>query len=491
MESSEHFFRHEHGRLVASLTRIFGVHNLDLVEDVVQDAFVRALEVWKFRGMPQNPSAWLMTTAKNGALDALRRQRTARKFAPELARQMESEWALAATVEEMLQPGEIQDDLLKMMFSCCHPSIAENAQIALILHVLCGFSVAEVASAFVCNRDAMEKRIQRAKQALSGSKSLFDTRTPREFAARLPTVRRALYLLFNEGYHGASPAAAVKSELCREAIRLVSLLLGHAQGSSPPTCALAALMCLHAGRLPARMDAAGDLVALAEQDRTRWDRELVGKGLGFLQLSATGDELSEYHLEAGIALEHIRAERPEDTDWHAIVGLYDMLLLQRPSPIVALNRAIAIGGRDGPDAGLQAIHAVAGREELASYPFYPAALGEFEYRRRNSSSAREHFRAALALARNPMERRYLSRRVSACEAGGHEAFEGGADVIFGISSATADADAVGSVARGGDAEGDPEGPAAPPVRRHLYEEMWRETLDRLRHALGKHQHGHR
>jgi len=482
MEPSEHFFRHEYGRLVASLTRIFGVHNLDLVEDVVQDAFVRALEVWKFRGMPENPSGWLMATAKNRALDALRRQRTARKFAPELARQLESDWALAATVEEMLRPGEIKDDLLRMMFSCCRPSMAENAQIALILHVLCGFSVEEAASAFVCNREAMEKRIQRAKKMLAESKTLFDTRTPREFTARLPTVRRALYLLFNEGYHGASPAAAVKSELCREAIRLVTLLLEHPQGGAPPTCALAALMCLHAARLPARMDEAGNLIALAHQDRTRWDRQLIAKGLRLLQLAATGSELSEYHLEAGIALEHVRVARPEDTDWHAIVGLYDMLLLERPSPIVALNRAIAIGERDGPDKGLEAIHAIADREHLAIYPFYPAALGEFEYRRRCLSHARDHFRAALALARNPMERQYLSRRVSHCEDGTDGSLEGGMDEILGISPATAGASPARGLAttRRGHAAGEPP---ATPGGRHPYEQMWRETLDKLKHAV--------
>jgi len=489
MEPSEHFFRHEYGRLVASLTRLFGVHNLDLVEDVVQDAFVRALEVWKFRGMPENPSAWLMATAKNHALDALRRQRTARKFAPELGHQMDSEWALAATVEEMLQPGEIRGDLLRMMFSCCHPSIAENAQIALILQILCGFSVGEVASAFVCNPDAMEKRIQRAKKTLAGSKTLFDTRTPREFAVRLPTVHRALYLLFNEGYHGASPVAAVKSELCREAIRLMALLLEHPQGGDPTTCALASLLCLHAARLPARVDRAGDLVALAHQDRTQWDRELIGKGLRLLQLSATGSELSEYHLEAGIALEHIRVERAEDTDWHAIVGLYDTLLLKRPSPIVALNRAIAIGERDGPDQGLEAIYAIGDREDLAAYPFYPAALGEFEYRRRRFREAREHFCAALALARNPMERQYLSRRVSHCEDGRHDPHKGDTDVIFGISPATANADQDGNVVpfHGEPAAGDSGEQSATPIWRHPYEQLWRETLDKLKYALENHQ----
>ena len=204
MGPSDHLFRREAGRMVATLTRIFGVHNLALAEDVVQDAFCRALEVWKFQGAPGNPSAWLMTTAKNRALDVLRRERTARTFAPELGRLLESEWALAPAVEELFASKAIQDDQLRMMLSCCHPRLVEEAQVALVLHILCGFSVSEVASAFVSTHAAMEKRISRAKKILAGSKKLFDIADSEDFAARLPAVHRALYLLFNEGYHGAS-----------------------------------------------------------------------------------------------------------------------------------------------------------------------------------------------------------------------------------------------------------------------------------------------
>ena len=230
MEPSDHLFRREAGRMVATLTRIFGVHNLALAEDVVQDAFCRALEVWKFRGVPENPSAWLMTTAKNRALDVLRRERTARTFAPELGRLLESEWTLAPAVEELFGANAIQDDQLRMMFSCCHPRLPEEAQVALMLHILCGFSVGEVAAAFVSSHAAMEKRITRAKKVLAGSKSLFDIADAEDFAARLPAVHRALYLLFNEGYHGASPESAVRAELCREAMRLAALLREHPLG---------------------------------------------------------------------------------------------------------------------------------------------------------------------------------------------------------------------------------------------------------------------
>src|SRR5258708_21676063 len=226
MEPSDHLFRREAGRMVAPLTRAFGVNNLAVAEDVGQDAFCRALEVWKFRGVPENPSAWLMATAKNRALDILRRQRTAQTFAPELARLIESEWTLAPAVEELFAANAIKDDLLRMMFSCCHPRLAEEGQVALILNILCGFSVDEIASAFVSGHAAIEKRITRAKKLLAGSKRLFDVTAPADFAARLPAVQPALYLLFNEGYHGASAETAVRTELCHEAMRLAAVLLG-------------------------------------------------------------------------------------------------------------------------------------------------------------------------------------------------------------------------------------------------------------------------
>jgi RNA polymerase sigma-70 factor (ECF subfamily) len=417
MEPSDHLFRHEAGRMVATLTRIFGVHNLALAEDVVQDAFCRALEVWKFRGMPENPSAWLIATAKNRALDVLRRQRTAQTFAPELGRLLESEWTLAPAVEELFAADAIQDGMLRMMFSCCHPRLSEEAQVALILNILCGFSVDEVASAFISTHAAIEKRIPRAKKVLAESKRLFDVAVPADFAARLPAVQRALYLLFNEGYHGASPESVVRFELCHEAMRFSAVLLKHPRGATPTTYALSALMCFSAARLPARLDAAGNLSSLFDQDRSQWDRKLVSEGLKLLELSAAGSELTEYHVEAAIASAHATAARVEDTNWEAIVSLYDSLLTINPSPIVALNRAIAVAQRDGPERGLEAIAAIADSDRLASYPFYPAAIGELELRRGRHAAGRDQFQAALALARNPMERRFLEQRMSACDSG--------------------------------------------------------------------------
>jgi predicted RNA polymerase sigma factor len=411
MDLSEHLFRHEAGRLVAALTRVFGVHNLALAEDVAQDALCRALEVWKFRGVPENPSAWLLATAKRRAIDVLRRERTARKFDPELSWLLESEWTLSPAMDELLEPAAIQDDQLRMMFSCCHPRLGEEAQVGLILQLLCGFGVADIAAAFLDSEAATQRRLARAKRVLSRSGKLFALTADAPLLQRLPTVRRALYLLFNHGYHGPGAEEVIQRDLCQEAMRLAALLAEHPRAGDPTTHALAALMCLHAARLPARLNAAGELTSLFDQDRTLWDRGLIAEGNRLLELSAQGPELSELHLEAAIAAVHADARRVEDTGWPEIVMLYDRLLRMHPSPVVALNRAIALGQSEGPERGLAAIAAIDDRERLSEYPFYFAALGELERRCGRIDQARGHLRSAIAVARSPIERRYFEGRM--------------------------------------------------------------------------------
>jgi RNA polymerase sigma-70 factor (ECF subfamily) len=350
-----------------------------------------------------------MAVAKHRALDIVRRERTARTFAPELTRVLESEWTLAPAIDEAFAGSTIRDEQLRMMFSCCDPRLQEEVQVALVLNILCGFGAGEIAGAFLVSRAAMEKRISRGKKTLADSKCLFDL-ADAEFGPRLSAVRQALYLLFNEGYHGASAEAAVRTELCAEAIRLAMLLLESPPAASPETLALAALMYLHAAKLPARLDAAGDLSPLVEQDRSRWDARLVEQGLALLDRSAVGDVVSPYHIEAAIAAVHATALSVEETNWNAIIDLYDRLMAIAASPIVALNRAIAIGQRDGPDAALAALETIDEVTRLTGYPFYPATLGELELRRGNLDAARGHFASAAALARNDAERRFLEKR---------------------------------------------------------------------------------
>ena len=414
MQFEEGLFRRESGRIVTALTRLFGLENLTLAEDVAQDAFCRALEVWKLRGIPSNPSAWLMTTAKNRAIDILRRERAARHLVPELGAALESEWTLVQTVRDFFNRETIKDDQLRMMFSCCAPALSEETQIALILNLLCGFSANEIAGAFLTGHAAIEKRIARGKKTLAKSQRLFEL-GDRDFVARLTAVQRALYLLFNEGYHGASSRSPVRAELCRDAMRLAALLVEQPLTATPQSYALCALMCLHAARLPARVDAAGNLRSLFEQNRSCWDAALITKGGEYLSRSTIGGETNEYQIEAAIAVVHARASSAETTDWKMIVTMYDSLMALNPSPVVALNRAVAIAQSEGPERGIQALQSIADSDRLADYPFYSAAFGEMEFRRGRLESARRYFQTARSLARNDAERHLWEVRISATE----------------------------------------------------------------------------
>jgi RNA polymerase sigma factor (sigma-70 family) len=413
VETDDALFRRESARLLAALTRIFGVANIALAEDVVQETLAAAFEAWRWSGVPDHYSALLMTSAKNRVIDFFRRERTARKFGPEIRWLIENEQNDGPPVAELFLPEALQDDELRMMFSCCQPRLKEDVQIALVLKNLCGLSVGEIAGAFLASPAAIEKRLTRGRSVLADSKRIFEL-TAADFEPRLATVQRTLYLLFNEGYHSAGADSVVRVDLCREALRLARLLDEHAPAATPATKALAALMCLNAARLPGRVDEGGNLKAILHQDRSQWDSALIAEGLELLAASATGDELTAYHVEAAIAAVHAAAESVEKTPWGEIVSLYDALVTLRPSPVVALNRAIAIAQHEGPERGLGAIRVIQGLDQLTSYPFYPAALGELELRLGRVAAAVEHFRAALALARNESERRFLEERVAAC-----------------------------------------------------------------------------
>lgn len=410
----DHLFRREAGRMVAILTRIFGPARLALAEDVVQDVLCRALEVWKFRGVPEHPSAWIVATAKNRVVDILRREKTARAFSQMfLDANADDGMPVEQDMDAMFHPATIKDGQLRMMFACCHPRIGEDAQIALVLQILCGFSTGEIAAAFLATHAAIEKRVVRAKKMLAGSKRALEL-DPADVVTRLPAVQRALYLLFNEGYHGANPQLAIRTDLCREAMYLTDLLLDHPSARTGSSYGLAALMCLHAARLPARANAAGGFVPMEFQDRSKWDQDLTMKGHSFLGKSAHGWELGAYQIEAAIASVHATAPRIEETDWLAVVSLYDSLLRIKPSAVVALNRAIAVGQHEGPQRGLQEVHAIAGRDDLLGYPFYWATLGEFELRAGRQAIALPNFQKAEALARNPFERAHYSERADTC-----------------------------------------------------------------------------
>jgi RNA polymerase sigma factor (sigma-70 family) len=404
----EHLFRHEAGRLAGALVRVLGPANLDLAEDVVQETLCHALEVWKMGRVPENPAAWLRAAARNRALDLLRRQRTRVRLSSQVSR-LEDDRAPA--VDEAFTEDGLRREQLRMMFACCGARLQPGVQVALVLKLLCGFGVDEVAQAFLTSPAAIEKRLARGKAALRRSGALADLADP-QLTRRLEAVLDALYLLFNEGYHGAHPELAVRAELCAEAIRLARLLAEDEATAQPRTFALLALLCLHAARLPGRVDAQGALVPLEDQDRSAWDRQLAAEGARWLSRAAS-EPPTALLLEAAIAGEHCFAPSFADTNWRAIVSLYDALYAQHPTPVVALNRAIALAQLEGPERGLAELDALPGRDRLARYPFYPAALGELHLRAGHALQAAEEFRRALRLARSPAERSYFQRKLAA------------------------------------------------------------------------------
>lgn len=408
----EHLFRREGAKMVAILTRIFGIEHLNLAEDVVQEALARALQTWPFYGVPKNPSAWIMRASRNLALDVVRRRKVFQNKQAEIGRLMDRDGATPD--EAIFSEDEISDDRLRLMFVCCHPAIPAEAQVALALKTLCGFSVAEIGHAFLTTEAAIAKRLTRAKQKIHQARIPFEIPTGRELGQRLDSVLQSLYLLFNEGYKASSGENLVREELCEEAIRLAELLMSHPAGNHPKTHALLGLMLLNAARNPTRLDSEGNLLRLKEQDRTRWDKSMIARGMFHIAQSAAGDELSEYHLQAGIAACHCAAKDYESTDWQQILLLYDRLIEFDQSPVVALNRAVALANIRGPKAGLQAVRSIRGLNKLSSYYLLYAVQGEFEMRSGNLRGAAEQFRKSFELADTKSERAFLLKRLERC-----------------------------------------------------------------------------
>ena len=377
----DHLFRHQSGRLVSTLTRIFGPRRLDLAEEVVQDALLKALELWPFQGILANPSAWLIQVAKNRALDAIRREASLTEKIPELAR--------AFPEQTMPEPHhEFDDDQLSMMFLCCHPSLAPELRVALTLKTVAGFSAREIARAFLVQETTIAQRLVRGKRQIREQR------------------------IFNESYSAHQGESLLRADLCDEAIRLARLLATHPASDLPKTHALLALLLLHASRLPARVNAEGDLFLLQDQDRSLWNRQLILEGLDELDRSAEGDELTSYHLQAGIAAQHALAPSYDATDWENITEQYDQLYHMAPSPVIALNRAIALSRWKGPEAGLAAIAEIQHHPALAHYHLLPATLGELSSELGMPEKAAQYYKSALECVCTEPERRLLQKRLS-------------------------------------------------------------------------------
>jgi RNA polymerase sigma factor (sigma-70 family) len=405
---ADDLFRRESARLVAALTRLLGPAHLALAEDVVQDALVAALQAWRF-GAPDDPRAWILKTAKNRAIDVIRRDRRLSPLPPEL----ESNDALSTSMDHVLSEAEDSANQLAMMFSCCHEDLSDDTRVTLILRLLCGLGPREIARAYLAETDTIARRIHRGRKQLQSLGALYDVHEPREVRDRLPSVLRALYLLFNEGYHGSDADNPLRGAMCSEALRLTDLLLGSEVTALPEVYALSALFCFDAARLGTRTDAEGVFVPLSDQDRGAWNRDLVARGIVHLATSTSTTEVTRWHLEAGIACEHAIAPSVEETNWTRIVALYDSLLEVVPGSVVALNRALAIAEIRGPAAGRDALEAVQGDERLSSYPFYWAALADIARRDGNVNDAARYYERAISASRSRAERTAYERRLYA------------------------------------------------------------------------------
>ena len=402
-------FRRESARLVASLTRVFGPSNVDLVEDVVQDALEMALQAWKLE-IPDNPAAWLSRVARNRAIDTIRAQKTRLRFSEEHSVQLESGWTRTSTIDEALAESSSDENQLRMMFSLCHPGLAAETHVTLILRFLCGLSNRELSKAYLVSEDTIKKRVTRGKSKLRELGSLPTVEA--ESAEKIDSVLKALYLLFNEGYHGSHPTSPTRALLCEEALRLCSLLTKKITLLRPQAHALMALMYLHYARIGSRFDDQGEIVTLEHQDRSLWSKELIGEGIKHMGLSASGDRMSEYHLEAGIACQHSIAESFEVTDWKGILELYDLLFQMSPNPLIKVIRATVRAYSGGVSQAVEEISEMATDKAMKHYPFYWAAKAEIHALNGDIELTREGFDRAAALSRNAAEKNAWNRRKS-------------------------------------------------------------------------------
>ena len=405
-------WRIESPRLIAGLTRI--VRDVGLAEDLAQDALVAALEQWPESGVPDNPGAWLMTTAKHRGIDRLRRNERLERKHEELGRELEVQQEMAVADLETATDDDVGDDLLRLMFISCHPVLSPEARVALTLRLLASLTTEEIARAFLVPVSTIAQRIVRAKRTLTEARVPFEVPSGAELDARLGSVLQVIYLVFNEGYSATAGDDWMRAGLCDDALRLGRILAGLAP-KEPEVHGLVALMEIQASRTRARVGPSGEIVLLLDQDRARWDPLLIHRGLAALERAEKlGGALGPYALQAAIAACHARARTAAETDWTRIVALYDALAQLVPSPVVELNRAVAHGMAFGPAAGLELVDALGSEPSLKGYHLLPSARGDLLAKLGRSDEARTEFERAASLTQNARERRLLLERAAAC-----------------------------------------------------------------------------
>jgi RNA polymerase sigma-70 factor (ECF subfamily) len=407
----EHLFRRQAGIMVAHLTRLLGPAHIDLAEESVQDAMLRALGTWPHQGVPENPAAWLFRVAHNSAIDALRRKRLLGDKTDAIVAELSHASSAAQAAPRIDE--QIRDDELRMIFMCCHPEISREASVALTLKTIAGFSVPEIARAFFAPEATTAQRIVRAKRHIRERRLTLELPPGSELAQRLDSVLEVLYLMFNEGYAAHAGEQLIRHELCVEALRLARLLANSAV-SQPSAHALVALMAFHAARFHERVDKSGDLILLQRQDRSRWDYGLIALGFHHFDQAIRGDNVSEYHVQAAIAATHARAPTAEATDWPLILALYDSLAAMNSSPVVLLNRVVAVSKVHGAEAALRDLDALAEEPALERYYLFLAVRGQLLSDLRRASEAAGCFRMALSCSCSEPERRFLRSRLADC-----------------------------------------------------------------------------
>lgn len=407
----EHLFRHESGKMLAVLTKLFGLSQVEIAEDIVQETLITALESWKLKGLPDDPRAWLYRAAKNRTIDYLRRERNFRERIAPAIRQEEPDPEASRWLDAYFLDTEIEDAQLRMLFAACHPAIPLESQLALMLRTLCGLSTEEIAAAFLLPADSIGKRLYRAKEKIRQEKLSLEVPSGVEILPRLDAVLHAVYLLFNEGYKSASNDTVVRRELCAEALRLGALLARHPLSNLPKTHALLALLCFHSARLDTRLNAEGEIVLLEYQDRSRWNRQLIALGYEHFRQSSQGEAISSYHLEAAIASYHAVAPSFVQTNWQAIYYCYNLLMKVQPSPIVELNRAIAMGYADGAKAGIDALSKIEG---MGKHYLWHTAMGDFYQKAGNKAEALAAYGRALRLVNLPAEYKVIQGKIEGC-----------------------------------------------------------------------------
>lgn len=407
----DHLFRHESGKMVSVLSRLLGFKNIEAAQDIVQDTLYQAMNSWSYGNIPDNPSAWLYRTAKNKAIDLLRREKKFKEITPQYSYLQPSEYTLSLAVNNLFLENEIQDSQLQMMFACCHPSIPAESQIALTLKTLCGLSIKEIAKSFLTNDEAISKRIYRAKEKIKTEKIELEVPQGNELPQRIDSVLKSLYLLFNEGYNSSHPEKLIREDLCEEAMRLCLLLTQHRLTNYPRSRALLSLMCFQSSRLNARLDDKQNIILLKYQDRNKWYRPLIQKGFDYLDSAAEPFEVSTYHLEAAIASLHAAAPSFEQTDWRSIYDLYEMLYQLQPNPVVAMNKAIASAYAISKQKALQELQAIKGLEQ---HHLYYASIGEIYFDMNEKENAKKYFEKAFNLTLSQSEKQLLMEKISLC-----------------------------------------------------------------------------